>query len=183
MRGAKAAREAVGAGDGTARAPPLDRITEPPDGLPPAGAPVGPRPVSTELSWPDRPGLFLAVRHLRRTPVEVVPTPIADLPRLSRRTIRIALRLNPSFLNRADLNVPIVVAGRGIAQVALDGRHRLARGIWTGRASLPTVRVPWRYALELLVPGPYEAEWLYLFVRRGLRRAAPRWFRLGGPPA
>ncbi len=140
---------------------------------PPDGRSVR-RSVSTDLDWHSRPGLYGASRYLRRTPVEVVETPLKELPRLSPRAIRLALRLVPSFLDRADLDVPIIVAGRGFWQIALDGRHRISKAIWTGRASLPSVRVPWRFALELLVPGPYEAEWLYRLVRRGLRAPALR---------
>ena len=126
---------------------------------------------SLEVSWHRRPGLFLAVRYLRRHSVPIVATPLADLPQLSRGMIRFALRLFPKFLDRADLAVPIIVAGRGGHQGALDGRHRISKAIWTGQTHLFTVRVPWRFALELLIPGPYLAEWLFLFLRRELRRA------------
>lgn len=126
---------------------------------------------SLEVSWHRRPGLFLAVRYLRRHAVPVVPIPLTDLPQLSPRMIRFALRLFPRFLDRADLAFPIIVAGRGWYQVALDGRHRISKAIWTGETHLFTVRVPWRFALELLIPGPYLAEWLFLFLRNELRRA------------
>ena len=88
--------------------------------------------------------------------------------------IRFALWLSPSFLDRADLTFPVIIAGRGWYQVALDGRHRISRAIWFGRTRLPTARVPWVFALELLVPGIFEAEWVYLFVRRELRLAGER---------
>ena len=126
---------------------------------------------SREVSWHRRPGLFLAVRYLRRHAVPIVPTPLTDLPQLSRAMIGFALRLFPKFLDRADLTFPIIVAGRGWYQVALDGRHRISKAIWTGQTHLFTVRVPWRFALELLIPGPYLAEWLFLVLRRELRRA------------
>jgi hypothetical protein len=124
--------------------------------------------------WHRRAGVFLAVRYLRRHAVEVADTPLTELPQLSRRMIRLALWLFPDFLDRADLEFPIIVAGRGWYQIALDGRHRISKAIWTGRNHLPTVRVPWGYALELLVPGIYEAEWIFLFLRDELRRAGKR---------
>ena len=126
---------------------------------------------SFQVVWHRRPGLFLAVRYLRRHRVPVVATPLTELPRLSPGTIRFALQLFPRFLDRADLTFPIIVAGQGWYQVALDGRHRLSKAIWTGQPALYTVRVPWRFALELLIPGPYLAEWVYLFLRDELRRA------------
>lgn len=128
-------------------------------------------PDSREVVWHRRPGLFLAVGHLRRHVVPIVSTPLAELPQLSPRMIRFALRWFPTFLDRADLAFPIIVAGQGWYQVALDGRHRISKAIWTGRTHLYTVRVPWRFSLELLIPGPYLAEWLYLFLRDELRRA------------
>jgi hypothetical protein len=118
--------------------------------------------------------LFLAVRYLRRHPVRIHPTSIDELPHLSRRMIRFALWISPTFLARADLSFPIIIAGRGWYQIALDGRHRIARAIWSGHPRLLTVRVPWVYALELLSPGVYEVEWLFLFLRRELRRAGHR---------
>ncbi len=127
--------------------------------------------VSTEYRFHLRPGLFLATRYLRRRPIPVFDTSREHLPHLSRRTIAFALRLYPRFLDRADVNFPIVVAGHGWYQVALDGRHRISKAIWTGVPSLPTVRVPWVFALEILVPPVYLGEWLYLFARRELRRS------------
>ncbi len=126
------------------------------------------------FSWHRRPGLLLAIRYVKTHAVEVVPETLEQLPRLSPRMIRLALRLFPKFLDRADLTFPIIVAGQGWYQIALDGRHRISKAIWTGVESLPTVRVPWWYCLELLVPPIFEVEWLVLFVRRELRRA-------GGP--
>ena len=131
---------------------------------------------SGDVVWHRRPGLFLAVRYLRRHRIPVRPTPLRELPQLSPGMIRFALRLFPRFLDRADLTFPIIVAGHGWFQVALDGRHRLSKAIWTGQTHLYTVRVPWRYALELLVPGPFVAEWVYLFLRDELRRAG-HWHR------
>ncbi len=118
--------------------------------------------------------MFLAVRYLKRHPVPVVPTSLRELPQLSRRMIRFALRVYPKFLDRADLTFPIIVAGRGWYQIALDGRHRLSKAIWTGQDHLPTVRVPWWFALELLIPPVFEIEWLVLFVRRELRKSGRR---------
>jgi hypothetical protein len=103
--------------------------------------------------------------------VEVVYESLDQLPKLSPRMIRFALRLFPRFLDRADLEFPIIVAGQGWYQIALDGRHRISKAIWTGCNRLPTVRVPWWYAVELLFPGVFEVEWLALFARRELRRA------------
>ncbi len=139
------------------------------------GPPVDRPPVTTgpgsPFFWHRRAGVFLAVRYLRRNRVPVVETPLEELPHLSVRAIRLALRLSPRFLDRADLTFPIIVAGRGWYQIALDGRHRLSKAIWTGVTRLPTVRVPFWFALELLVPPIYEVEWLVLFVRRELRRS------------
>ncbi len=100
--------------------------------------------------------------------------PLEDLPRLSKRMIRFALWLFPRFLDRADLTFPVVIARRGWYQIALDGRHRISKAIWTGVPSLHAVRVPWRFALELLCPGIYEVEWVFLFARRELRKAGHR---------
>ncbi|MDE1882105.1 MAG: hypothetical protein KGI89_16340 [Euryarchaeota archaeon] len=129
---------------------------------------------SSEFAFHFRPGVFLAVRHLRRHPVPVVETPLTELPRLSRRAIGWALRLIPSFLDRADLDFPIIIAGRRWYQIALDGRHRISKAIWTGREHLPTVRVPWWQCLELLTPGIFEVEWLLLFLRGELRMVGHR---------
>jgi hypothetical protein len=85
--------------------------------------------------------------------------------------IRFAIRLFPRFLDRADVTFPVIIAGRGWYQIALDGRHRISKAIWTGLDRLPTVRIPWGYALELLFPGVYEVEWLFLFLRKELRKA------------
>jgi hypothetical protein len=126
---------------------------------------------SQHVLWHRRAGLFLATRYLRRHRVPVVEAPLAELPRLSRATIRLALRLFPRFLDRADLTFPIIVAGRGAYQIALDGRHRISKAIWTGVQHLPTVRVPLGYAAEILIPGVYEVEWLYLFLRAEARPA------------
>lgn len=126
---------------------------------------------SSEVRWHRRAGLFLAVRYLRHRRVPIVRTPLAELPRLSPTVIRWALRLFPRFFDHADMEFPIIVAGRSWYQIALDGRHRLSRAIWTGRGDLPVARVPLRYAAELLVPGVFEVEWLLLFLRKELRRA------------
>ncbi len=88
---------------------------------------------------------MLAIRYLRKHHEAVVETPLSELPRLSRSTIQLALRLFPRFLDRADVTFPIIIAGRGWYQIALDGRHRISKAIWTGIASLPTVRVAWWY--------------------------------------
>jgi hypothetical protein len=138
--------------------------------------PAGPTEAldSGHYRWHRRAGLFLAVRYLHRHPVPIRPTSMAELPHLSRRMIRFALWLSPTFLDRADLAFPIIIAGRGWYQIALDGRHRIARAIWFDHPGLLTVRVPWVYALELLTPGVYEAEWLFLFLRRELRRPGHR---------
>jgi hypothetical protein len=130
---------------------------------------------SSSYVWHRRAGVFLAVRHLRRYRVPVVETPLEKLPRLSKRMVGLALRIFPKFLDRADLDFPIVVAGRGWYQIALDGRHRISKAIWTGRSGLPTVRVPWVFALELLLPGIYEVEWLALLIRREFRRIGTAW--------
>jgi hypothetical protein len=127
---------------------------------------------STTVAWHRRAGLFLAVRYLRTHPVPVRSTPLDQLPRLSKRMIRFALRVFPGFLDRADLSFPIIIAGTGWYQIALDGRHRISKAIWTGVGTLPTARVPFRFALELLVPGVFEVEWLVLFLRRELRKTS-----------
>lgn len=127
---------------------------------------------STTVPWHRRAGLFLAVRYLHSHPVPVRTTPLAELPRLSKRVIRFALWLFPTFLDRADLSFPIIVAGKGWYQIALDGRHRISKAIWTGHAELPTVRVPLWFAFELLCPGVFEVEWLFLFLRRELRKTS-----------
>jgi hypothetical protein len=129
---------------------------------------------SQAFVWHRRPGLLLAIRYLRTHSIEVFNEPLDELPRLSRRTIRLALRLFPKFLDRADLTFPVIIAGRGWYQIALDGRHRISKAIWTGRGSLFAVRVPWWFALELLFPGVYEVEWLVLFLRRELRKSGRR---------
>jgi hypothetical protein len=125
---------------------------------------------STRVAWNRRAGVFLAIRYLRRHPVPVTTAPLTELPQLSKRAIRLALWLFPDFLDRADLAFPIIVAGRGWYQVALDGRHRISKAIWTGRSELPTVRVPFWYVFELVFPGIFEVEWLFLFLRRELRK-------------
>lgn len=125
---------------------------------------------STAVSWHRRAGVFLAIRHLRGQSIPIHSESLDQLPRLSKRAIRLALRLFPSFLDRADLSFPIIVAGRGWYQVALDGRHRLCKAIWTGRAELPTVRVPFWYVLELVFPGVFEVEWLFLYLRHEHRK-------------
>lgn len=129
---------------------------------------------SSHYTWHYRPGLCLATRYLKRHPVPVTETPLAELPRLSRRMIRFALSVSPRFLDRADLRFPVIIAGRGWYHIALDGRHRISKAIWIGQPSLPAVRVPWAYALELLFPGPFEVEWLILAIRGELRRAGHR---------
>ncbi len=133
-----------------------------------------PLPDSSGYLWYRRAGVFLAVGHLRRHRVPVVRTPLTELPQLSRSMIRLALRIFPRFLDRADLEFPIIVAGRGWYQIALDGRHRISKAIWTNRLDLPTVRVPWVFALELLIPPIFEVEWLLLFARQELRKAGHR---------
>ena len=129
---------------------------------------------STSFAWHHQAGLALAIRHLRRTSVPVFDEPMSELPRLSKRTTRFALRVSPKFLDRADLSFPVIIAGRGWYQIALDGRHRISKAIWTGVPSLHAVRVPWWYALDLLCPGFYEVEWLILFLRKEHRRAGHR---------
>lgn len=131
-------------------------------------------PDSRSYEWFYRPGVFLAVHYLRTRPVRVVPTPLTELPQLSRRAIALALRLFPRFLAKADLTFPVIIAGRGWYQIALDGRHRISKAIWTGQTELPAVRVPWLFALELLVPPIFEVEWLFLFAKRELRKAGGR---------
>ncbi len=126
---------------------------------------------SSSYLWHRRPGVFLSIRYLRRHRVAVLETPLTELPQLSRRMIRFALWLYPPFLDRADVRFPIIIAGRGWYQIALDGRHRLSKAIWTGMRNLPTVRVPWWFALELLIPPIFEVEWLVLLVRGELRRS------------
>jgi len=126
---------------------------------------------STALHWHSRPGVMLAARYLRAHPVPIVWTPLSDLPQLSKRVIRFALRLFPGFLDKADLSFPIIVAGRDWYKIALDGRHRISKATWTGQSGLPIARVPLWFALELLFPGVYEAEWLGLVLGRWLRRA------------
>jgi hypothetical protein len=129
---------------------------------------------SSSFVWHRRAGVMLAIRYLRRRRVPVFEEPLSELPQLSKRMIRLALRLFPDFLERADLSFPVIVAGRGWYQIALDGRHRISKAIWTGTPSLHAVRVPWWYSLELLCPGVYEVEWLVLFLRKELRRAGHR---------
>lgn len=129
---------------------------------------------SSHFVWHRRAGVFLAVRYLNRHQVPVVDTPMAELPQLSKRVVGFALRLLPHFLDRADLTFPIIVAGRGKLQIALDGRHRISKAIWTGATQLPTVRVPLWYALEILIPGIFEVEWLALALRGELRKAGRR---------
>jgi hypothetical protein len=126
---------------------------------------------STSIDWHAQPGVMLAHRYLRTHPIPVASTPLARLPRLSKRVIRFALRLNAGFFDRADFSFPIIVAGKGWYKIALDGRHRIAKATWTGRSELPTVRVPLRFAVELLLPGVYEVEWLGLFLGRRLRKS------------
>jgi hypothetical protein len=143
---------------------------------PGSSAPQGPvhGPVGVHsllVRFHRRPGLFLATRYLRRHAVPVVETSLEHLPHLSPRMIRFALWVYPAFLDRADMTFPIIIAGRGWYQIALDGRHRISRAIWTGRSSLPTVRVPWVLSLEILIPPIFVAEWLALLVRKELRRA------------
>jgi len=129
---------------------------------------------SSHFVWHRRAGLLLAIRYLKTHRVPVFEEPLGDLPRLSKRTIRLALRLFPRFLDRADLTFPVIVAGRGWYQIALDGRHRISKATWTGLPSLHAVRVPWWFALELLIPGIYEVEWVVLYLRKELRRAGHR---------
>ncbi|HTW56094.1 MAG TPA: hypothetical protein VMG36_06630 [Thermoplasmata archaeon] len=126
---------------------------------------------SSAFRFHYRPGLFLATRYLRRHAVPIHESPLELLPQLSRRMIRFALWIYPRFLDRADLAFPIIIAGRGWYQIALDGRHRISKAIWTNHPSLPTVRVPWIFAIELLLPPVFTAEWLFLFARKELRRS------------
>lgn len=126
--------------------------------------------VSTTVAWQRRAGVFLAIRYLKSHPTPVISTPLSELPQLSKRAIRWAVRLFPGFLDRADLSFPIIVAGRSWYQIALDGRHRISKAIWTGVGELPMVRVPFYYSFELLFPGVYEAEGLVLALRRELER-------------
>lgn len=152
--------------------PPDPSASSPAAGPPAPDRPHGPlAATSRKVRFHYRPGLFFATHYLRRHDVPVQETALEHLPRLSRRAIRLALWLFPRFLDRADLTFPIIVAGRGWYQIALDGRHRISRAIWTGARSLPTVRVPWRYAIELLVPPVFATEWVALVVRKELRRA------------
>jgi hypothetical protein len=87
--------------------------------------------------------------------------------------IRAALILFPHYLDRADLSFPIIVAGRGWYQIALDGRHRLSKAMMLGQEFLPTIRVPWVFALELLIPGVFEVEWAALRLGRRFGRRGP----------
>lgn len=126
---------------------------------------------SPSFVWHRRAGLLLAIRYLRAHPVDVFQEPLSDLPKLSKRMIRFALWVYPRFLDRADLTFPVIIAGKGWFQIALDGRHRISKAIWTGVTSLPAVRVPWWYSLELLCPGVYEVELLVLWLRKEHRRS------------
>lgn len=136
-------------------------------------APGFPRPlgVSTEYCFRLRPGPVLATRYLPRRPIPVFDISREHLPHLSGRRIALALRRYPRFLDRADVNFPIVVAGHRWYQTALDGRHRNSKAIWTDVPSLPTGRVPWVFALEILVPPGYLGEWLCPVSLRELRRS------------
>lgn len=125
---------------------------------------------SGAISWNRRAGVFLAIRYLRRHSVPVVTESLDQLPRLSKRAIRLALRLFPNFLDRADMSFPVIIAGRGWYQVALDGRHRICKAIWTGRPNLPAVRVPFWHVFELVFPGVFEVEWLFLYLRHEHRK-------------
>ena len=125
---------------------------------------------STSLDWHAKPGAILAARYLRTHAIPVLSTPLAELPRLSKKVIRFALRSFPRFLDRVDLSFPIIVAGKGWYKIALDGRHRIAKATWFDGDELPAVRVPVWFALELLTPGVYEVEWLGLFLGRKLRK-------------
>ena len=126
---------------------------------------------SSGVRFHYRPGLFVATRYLRRHAVPIHDTPLEHLPHLSPGMIRFALWIYPRFLDRADLTFPIIVAGRGWYQIALDGRHRISKAIWTGQRSLPTVRVPWIFAIEILLPPVFTGEWLFLVARKELRRS------------
>lgn len=129
---------------------------------------------SWQYTWHRRPGLFMAIRYLRRHPVPVVEAGVDDLPKFSKSMIRFALWVYPKFLDRADLSFPIIVAGNGRFQLTLDGRHRISKATWTNSYPLFTVRVPWYYAIELIFPGVFEVEWLLLFLRSELRKAGKR---------
>jgi len=125
---------------------------------------------STGLAWHARPGVILAARYLRTHTVPIRSTPMTELPRFSKRMIRLALRLFPRFLDRVDTSFPIIVAGKGWYKIALDGRHRISKATWIDCSELPTVHVPVGFALELLTPGVYEVEWLGLALARVFRR-------------
>lgn len=125
---------------------------------------------STSVDWHARPGVILAARYLRSHPIPVETTPLRDLPRLSKQVIRFALRLFPGLLDRVDLSFPIIVAGKGWYQIALDGRHRISKATYTSVPELPAVHLPLSFAIELLFPGVYEVEWLGLFLGRRLRK-------------
>jgi hypothetical protein len=129
---------------------------------------------SSAFLWHRRAGLLLAIRYLRMHPIEVEETPLSELPHLSKRMIRFALWVFPKFLDRADLSFPVIIAGRGWAQIALDGRHRISKATMTGHPGLLAVHVPWWFAIELLFPGVYEVEWLVLFLRREHRKRGHR---------
>lgn len=128
---------------------------------------------SRAYPWEPRAGVILAVRYVRTRPLHVRTTPLEHLPRLSRRMIRAALFLFPHYLDRADLSFPIIVAGRGWYQITLDGRHRLSKALMIDQEFLPTVRVPWAFALELLIPGVFEVEWAALRLARRFGRRRP----------
>lgn len=127
---------------------------------------------SAHLDWHAKPGVVLAARYLRTHAIPVLSTPLAELPRFSKKVIRFALRWFPGFLDHADLSAPIIVAGKGWYKIALDGRHRISKATWTGHSELPAVRVPLWFALELIIPGVYEVEWFGLFLGRHLRKRA-----------
>jgi hypothetical protein len=80
--------------------------------------------------------------------------------------------LFPRLLDRADLSFPVIVAGKRWYKIALDGRHRISKATWTDLCELPAVRVPIWFALELVIPGVYEVEWLGLFLVHKLRKRA-----------
>ncbi|HXY46354.1 MAG TPA: hypothetical protein VEK13_00450 [Thermoplasmata archaeon] len=127
---------------------------------------------STSFDWHARPGVILATRHLRTHAIPVRSTPLAELPRLSKKVIRFGLRLFPGLFDHVDLSFPIIVAGKDWYKITLDGRHRISKATWTGRSELPAVRVPVWFALELLIPGVYEIEWLGLILGRKLPKRA-----------
>lgn len=127
---------------------------------------------SSSIDWHARPGVILAARYLRMHAIPVRSTPLAELPQLSKRVIQFSLRLFPRLLDRVDLSFPIIVAGTGWHKITLDGRHRISKATWVGRSELPAVRVPLWFALELLIPGVYEGEWVGLSLRRKLRERA-----------